>query len=53
MQDQIKIMQMLSCLNINEFSEFNKWHKNHPLYKEIPERLQSMKQQMGTEKDVS
>jgi hypothetical protein len=44
MQDQIKIIQMLTTLNINEFTEFNQWHKNHPLYKEIPEMIQLLSQ---------
>jgi hypothetical protein len=44
MEDQVKIIQMLTTLNINEFTEFNKWHRSHPLYNEIPEIINSLKQ---------
>jgi hypothetical protein len=42
MEEQVKILQTLTTLNIYEFTEFNKWHKNHHLYEEIPRIIQSL-----------
>jgi hypothetical protein len=42
MEEQVKIIQILNSLSINEAVEFNKWHKNHHLYKEIPKMVPSL-----------
>lgn len=51
MQYQLEISQILPTLNFQEFIEFNNWHKNHPLNKDIFEKFQSMRQQIGIEVD--
>jgi hypothetical protein len=40
MQYQLEIAEKLPTLTLNEFTEFNNWHKNHPLHKEISEKFQ-------------
>ncbi len=49
LKGQVKMIQMLSSLSINEVREFNQWHKNHPLYKEIPEIINSSRQTLNEE----
>jgi hypothetical protein len=44
MKNQIKIVKMLTTLNMNEIIEFNKWYKTHPYYEESPKLIKSFKE---------